>query len=492
MLGICRQISSQKGESLVSSRRSRRFFPTRAEGGSSEGIDTSLVNWVVDKGGSVSDAIQLTPTTDQGYGLSTGRSIAAGDKLIFLPKSAILTYNLEGGDDHPGLVTLINQVPEDLWGAKLGLRLLRERCFGQSSSFWPYISALPSGIHGLPIFYDGPTLKALQYPYLIDQVLKRCQFLAEFSVKYLEPAAVEDPSTFNSQTPDINAFGWSLAAVSSRAFRVYGPRNPAGLLPLIDMCNHTFDPNCKVRLASGGLGVDLVAIKPLDAGTPLTLCYGELPNDFLLLDYGFVDPTNPYDAVKLAFSSVVDSVVATAEDEDQYAQQPKPWQIDLIAQLGLTRTSEVEIGGGSKDPIGWKMLAATRILCATNQAQVRGRELRSLGDISKPLTDGRSERRARRVLASICALALASFPTTSEEDEAELQACEPTDGDLKLAIRFRMGKKRILVNAIRAIAELAAGEAVEEVGIKQSGWKKNKNKPGSGPKKSKGFGGSSR
>lgn len=33
---------------------------------------------------------------------------------------------------------------------------------------------------------------------------------------------------------------------TSRAFRVRGPDQPAAQLPLIDMCNHSFAPNCQV------------------------------------------------------------------------------------------------------------------------------------------------------------------------------------------------------------------------------------------------------
>ena len=39
-----------------------------------------------------------------------------------------------------------------------------------------------------------------------------------------------------------------MAVTTSRAFRVRGPDKPAAQLPLIDMCNHSFAPNCQARL----------------------------------------------------------------------------------------------------------------------------------------------------------------------------------------------------------------------------------------------------
>ena len=54
--------------------------------------------------------------------------------------------------------------------------------------------------------------------------------------------------------PEVDLLGWALAIVSSRAFRVHGETRPGSLLPLIDLCNHSFDANCEVQLAPGPSG----------------------------------------------------------------------------------------------------------------------------------------------------------------------------------------------------------------------------------------------
>eukprot|EP00955_Chlamydomonas_euryale_P079882 363353-Chlamydomonas_euryale.AAC.17 len=56
---------------------------------------------------------------------------------------------------------------------------------------------------------------------------------------------------------------------------------------------------CQVRPAPGGIA--LYATRHLSAGEPLLLCYGQLSNDFLFMDYGFVVPNNPHDRVTLRF-----------------------------------------------------------------------------------------------------------------------------------------------------------------------------------------------
>lgn len=45
----------------------------------------------------------------------------------------------------------------------------------------------------------------------------------------------------------------------------------------------------------------LVATKAIEAGSDLLLSYGALDNHTLLLDYGFMDPDNPFDNMVLSF-----------------------------------------------------------------------------------------------------------------------------------------------------------------------------------------------
>lgn len=53
--------------------------------------------------------------------------------------------------------------------------------------------------------------------------------------------------------------GWALGVVSSRAFATRGPSQPSALLPLIDMCNHCFEPNVEVLPVGAGAGAAAAA-----------------------------------------------------------------------------------------------------------------------------------------------------------------------------------------------------------------------------------------
>lgn len=62
---------------------------------------------------------------------------------------------------------------------------------------------------------------------------------------------IDDP--YGGQEVDASSLGWAMSAVSSRAFRLYGKKLPDGthndvpmMLPIIDMCNHSFNPNAQI------------------------------------------------------------------------------------------------------------------------------------------------------------------------------------------------------------------------------------------------------
>lgn len=99
----------------------------------------------------------------------------------------------------------------------------------------------------------------------------------------------------------IRSAGWGLGTASSRAFRI-GPKGEPAMLPLIDLCNHSFSPNCRLERQEDGTAV-LVSIAPIPEDTPLTISYGRLSNTDLLQDYGFIVEGNPNDALLLSLSA---------------------------------------------------------------------------------------------------------------------------------------------------------------------------------------------
>ncbi|PRW59274.1 histone-lysine N-methyltransferase setd3 [Chlorella sorokiniana] len=487
-----------------------RGFQVSASAASSAGSQqqqpppaADLVQWVESSGGSVS-GVRITRNPSSGFGLQAAADIKSGSTLISLPSKCHLTYD---GSTDPRLLALIDQVPTELWGAKLALQVVAHRLLGDASPYSPYIRNLPIGVAGLPMFYDGPTLSMIQYPPVTAQVKKRCRWLLSFTQQMLQPIRGGEKDPFDGADVDANALGWALAVVTSRAFRTRGPDQPAAMLPLIDMCNHSFSPNAKIKPGPGG-AMCMVATRQLKEGEPVLISYGNLQNDFLLMDYGFIVPRNPYDTVQLsftrgliegakAFAGVGRDDMASNEEAEAVAADLPPlpaWQEKELAALQLVGPGanvevtirHVDAEGGPFDP---RLLAAARVLCAPNAQALGGRSgLRQLGQWNTPLPSAAAETAAARTLAALCAVLLSNFPETVQEDMQLLAAATEAGltAEQQTAISFRMGKKALMIEAMEAVmaqlaANLAAGKAAAAAGGSKPGQKPK-------PATSKGFG----
>ncbi|GFS40510.1 rubisco methyltransferase family protein [Actinidia rufa] len=404
-----------------------------------------LIKWVRREGGFVHQAVKIAQVDPYGLGLVASEEIPNGSDLIALPHHVPLKFGSlesDGGDGaYSVLVNLARQVPEELWAMRLGLKLLQERA-KTGSFWWPYISNLPE-TYSVPIFFPGEDIKNLQYAPLLHQVNKRCHFLLDFEkeVKQTLENLKLDDHPFGGQDVDSSSLGWAMSAVSSRAFRLYGKELPDGsranvpmMLPLIDMCNHSFNPNSEIiqeknkwntRMLvkasfSLSLCVYVVAGTQIKQDEPLVLNYGCLNNDLFLLDYGFVIPSNPYDCIELKYDgALLDAASMAAGSPNANFSAPAPWQQQILSLLNLDGEApllKVSIGG--PELVEGRLLAALRVLLANDKEAVQKHDLNTLKSLSAeaPLEC--------QLKLPLCALSL-------------------------LSVQFRMQKKSVIIDAMR-------------------------------------------
>lgn len=164
-------------------------------------------------------------------------------------------------------------------------------------------------------------------------------------------------------------------------------------------------------------------------------------------------------------------------------------------------TAAAAAGEGS--PVDPRLLAGVRVLCAPNEAVLGGRSgVSQLGRWDAPLAAPAAELAALRTLTGLCAIALSQFQGTVEDDAALLagagagaaaaqqaeqqqqqreqeqqQQAAALTADQELAVRFRMDKKQLLLEALSAISQrikqvaAAASTAAPTSGSRQAGGK---------------------
>lgn len=80
----------------------------------------------------------------------------------------------------------------------------------------------------------------------------------------------------------------------------------------------------------------VVADTQIKQDTHVLLNYGSLSNDFFLLDYGFVIPSNPHDHVELKYDeALLDAASLAAGVSSSSFLSPSDWQQDILSRLNL-------------------------------------------------------------------------------------------------------------------------------------------------------------
>jgi len=353
-------------------------------------------------------------------------------------------------------------VAEELWALRLALKLLGERA-KVGSFWWPYISNLPQTFN-LPIFFSKEEVQSLQYIPMIHQVNKRCKCLLSFEghVNTEVNGLAPERHPFGGQHVDAAALGWAMSAVSTRAFRLQVDimsdgkrvRTPM-LLPLIDMCNHNFNPNARVvqetDYGSDKAFVKVVSEEQIQEHAPILLDYGPLTNDLFLIDYGFVVSKNQHDYVELKYDrALLDAAAAIAGVHSDAFASPARWQQEILCQLKVQGDQAVEkVTLGGVDLVDGHLLAALRVLFAEDLESIEKHDLINLQSLAMEAPLGAAnESNVLRTIIALCAISLGHFPTKIMEDEMLLRK-EGNSEAMKLAVEYRIKKKEMLIDVMR-------------------------------------------
>jgi len=441
-----------------------------------------FLSWLDQRGVAFRNGVKIQQQPQTGYRLVAKRDASKGEVLVHLPSDVPLMLNKN--NDPPLLTDLIELIPSQLWGVKLGLRVLLERSKGIISPHGPYVAFLPMTIEGVPIFFSKEEIEALQYPPVERQIALRSRFLATYVNENLnlnnlgDNRAHELRELFNGNEIDLNALGWGMAAVLSRAFSVRPGGDARAMLPLIDMCNHSFKPNCEVVPETDGadaheITVSLRCLEDVREGDELFIRYGDtLTNDDLLLDYGFVDGNNPHDSVDLSFDHQFIEMGRTVTGLPARSLS-EPWRASALNALRIYSGETLIIGRGgngasggmksdSKNPLNEdedplagvvdaRLRAVARLLATENPMEMETISMRDL--LVAPFGDGKfiieREAEALRHVAGIVAILLSQFQTAVREDEEWLEQHQnEANYSMRTAVMFRVAKKHVLAGAL--------------------------------------------
>lgn len=409
---------------LVGSRR--RCVPTCASKGQ------KFIEWLVKERELEPKPCGVDVTDEagpKGRGLVANRNFAPGETLASMPV-------------HVGIGTPVKTKSGQSWNLEMASQMLDERNAGRSTAKGrePWWEILPKD-NASPVLFEFTEQEVNELQ--DEDTVREARLMREI----FETEAEETISDSTGISWGFEELSWASSMMQSRSFVTEGEH---WTFPLIDLCNHDFEPNAQVKSIRSpdtcqGLGAleEIAAVEGIDpgpdrfaliagedgirAGEEVLISYGNWPNDVFLLFFGFVPPHNPHDAVVLFNSAeeLVEWVVQKRCNNKNNAQYVKQTAQALQAALGddLDRIVVLQDGIDARVPA-------------------------AVEEISKLMND---KINALALVSERCKWLLQTYTTSLEEDEDLLRTVDLSRNE-QLAIRYRLNKKRLLQSAIRNLS----------------------------------------
>lgn len=317
-----------------------------------------LGQWAQNEGIKMHCEIKTGDSAD-GAGVYAVADAAAGETLVDLPASSVLTRVtvIDHAKTHPFLTNLLyrnvkgeefsgNESLEGISDKDVLTRffiyeiLTSRRGDAPDSDKWlTWVQSLPPVAEmNLPISWDRQDLEDLVGTSIYEATLSKINFLKFRYKKFFESETVRNlvadyvkagskPDLTMETNTEITFKDWVLIEswIASRSLEVVDTATAEsdqkslclGLVPIVDMCNHSYASNAKYELDPETCAVSLVATKPISKGEQVFISYGdEKGSGEMLFSYGFLPSSNVPNARDATFT-IPDLIGEDEQTEDE-------------------------------------------------------------------------------------------------------------------------------------------------------------------------------
>lgn len=399
-----------------------------------------LCEWAVKNKFHSTGLVKTRYSENAGVGVVATRDLKSGDEFFNVPvEEMVYTTNPHLSDTTQKLLQLFREVmrrpgyvAEDFELTEMAIIVMYERR-NPESFFHPYLDTLQ--FPWAPLFMSEEKLKEFEY----DLFTQYASYFVSDCLKNWR-ALLTHPRMEFARTPEIEQeFLWAASSVLQRSFD-WGPDNRREyvMVPILDMVNHRFDITNNYYYSSSPLtrrmddgsiqqtetptGMVWAADKDVKEGEELFISYTYSSNNVqLLLQYGFVNPQNPYDYITFQ----INPPASTSDIDAQTA-----------SSYGLFHS------------IGVNGIVSKQFLDAVSFLQGDAGNYKSAYEqIQKSINESLEE-----------------FTTTLEADEESISKDDVSQEDFNI-LAYRIETKKLMKNAVNTIDTLiesiGKGETVD-------------------------------
>ncbi|KAH7317452.1 hypothetical protein BKA65DRAFT_571145 [Rhexocercosporidium sp. MPI-PUGE-AT-0058] len=370
-----------------------------------------MESWLKQSGASGLDDLELADFLDTGRGVRTLRRFEEGEKILTIPHDVLWTVEHAFADPFLG-PALLSTLPPLSVDDTLATYILFVRSRGSGyDGLRSHVAALPAN-YTSSVFFAEAELE-------LDRQIEddHRELVVRLFGRYQE-LFLRDKFT-------IEDYKWALCTVWSRAidFKLPDGGSIRLLAPFADMLNHSPEvKQCHVYDSLSG-NLSVLAGENYESGDQLFINYGSIPNNRLLLLYGFVVvPGNRNDSYDLVLTTL-DSTSTIS------LTLTNPLPRSVLRYLRIQRLHESELAIIAP----YQSDAAVEKISDSNEAEVLRILVESISDLldgfgtqleklEEQLAEGLGEQRVLRLTKKITEDLLATVESGSGNERGLLSA----------------------------------------------------------------------
>ncbi|XP_076307848.1 SET domain-containing protein 4 [Tachypleus tridentatus] len=265
-----------------------------------------LFSWLGSNGFTMITKLKPAIFKDTGRGLMACESVSAGQVIVSLPSNLLITSETVKRSYLLPFLQLYNQelTPEET----LSVFVMCEKARGQKSPWLPYIDIIPE-IYSTPVYFNQEAIKELPHSLQENVQIQMC--CLQKSYQKLKGLLLQIENCF----PDMKGhltfkdYKWAWFTVNTRCVYLRAADKAANegnfaLAPFLDLLNHSSHVQVKAGMNQGNNCYEIVTLTPVNKYSQVFINYGNHDNRRLLLEYGFIVPSNPNDIIQISSEEI--------------------------------------------------------------------------------------------------------------------------------------------------------------------------------------------
>ncbi|KAG0198563.1 SET domain-containing protein 4 [Mortierella sp. GBA30] len=272
--------------------------------------------------------LTLAEFSNTGRGMMATKDIKAGEVIVQVPERNLVTMKTLQSLYGARIARFAKKVNSHMIIA-LHIALLVQS--PEKSGWLPYLRLLPKKFDTMPVRYPPELLELLPQNAQVHVNKQRAKIMADYKCTM---DFLQSNNDLLTRPLEYEEYEWAWLVVNTRCIYLDAKKQVAAdniaLAPMLDFLNHTHDAKTEGFFCTKTKSYKIKTLLPYKKGEQVFINYGPHDNCFILVEYGFVTPSNPYNYVSVDSSFMQLSIPG----ETAAAKKDKLELLDMAGYFG--------------------------------------------------------------------------------------------------------------------------------------------------------------